>query len=55
MDFPGEIRNQRYKILLCIPNCRIEISYHKIGRDYQSVKRDGTLETLIKFAFPYFW
>lgn len=42
MDFPGEIRNECYKHLLCASKSRIEIWYQEIGRDYQSVQKDGT-------------
>lgn len=45
MDFPGEIRNECYKLLLYVPNGRIEISYQKIGRDYQAVNGSRTPKT----------
>ena len=46
MDFPGEIRNECYKLLLSVPNGRVEISYQKIGREYQTVKKDDSPQTL---------
>lgn len=46
-DLPGEIRNVCYEYLLCVPNSKVEISYQKIGRDYQSVQK-GTSERFNK-------
>lgn len=40
MDFPGEIRNECYKLLLYIPNV-IEISYQKSVHDYQAIQKGG--------------
>lgn len=45
MDFPGEIRNECYKLLLYVPNSRIEVSYQEIGRDYQAAKNGGRSKT----------